>query len=123
MTPIQILALIGFLLSAYALYVKYRFSRKPYKPLCDISSRISCTKAFRSKYSVFSDLPTSLFGIVFYASVFLLAAQKELIFYLAIAALAVTIYLAYISYFKQKNFCLVCSAIYLINILLLIFSL
>ena len=122
---LEILALIGFLLSCYALYVKWRSSKsKKYHPLCDIAKNISCTKAFASTFGSLAFLPNAFYGSLFYALVFFLAlANKEhIIFYLAIIACMSSIFLAYLSYFKQKNFCLVCTSIYILNFLLLFLS-
>ncbi len=125
MRLIKVLSIIGFLLSCYALYVKCRISNsKDYKPICDISEHISCTRAFTSKYGKVARVPNPVYGIFFYSIVFIwaLLGLKGYIFYLLILSSVGTIFLAYISYFKQKNFCLVCTSIYLINILLLILS-
>lgn len=122
---IRWLALIGILLSCYALYVKKTAERyRKYKPLCDLAENISCTKAFMSKEGSLTGLPNPVYGLAYYILVFIATMyyQKELIFYLSIIAFATSLYLAYISYFKQKNFCLVCSSIYLINILIFAFS-
>ena len=123
---VQLLAFLGFLLSFYALNVKWRHLRsKTYKPLCDFRENISCTKAFASKYGKIGGLPNPVYGIVFYALVFWLASRglNVYVLYLAILAVLGSIFLAYISYIKQRNFCLVCTGIYLINVLLLVFSL
>lgn len=122
---IFIISIIGLLLSIYALYVERKNKReKLYKPICDISDKISCTKAFSSPYGKFIGLPNSLMGIIFYLIVIALAFynQTQHLLYLSIVAMLGSLYLAYTSYIKMKNFCLVCSAIYLVNLLLLIFS-
>jgi len=125
MTAIPLLAGIGFFLSLYAVYVKRKASKsKNYKPICDISKNISCTKAFKSSYGRLLVLPNSVYGILFYLLIYILAISNniDVIFYLSIFATIGSIYLAYISYIKQKNYCVVCTATYLVNILLLIFS-
>ena len=123
---IRWLALMGILLSCYALYVKRTAERyRKYKPMCDINGSISCTKAFLSKEGALTGLPNPIYGLAFYVIIFAATMyfQKELILYLSSIALIASLYLAYISYFKQKNFCLVCSSIYLINILIFVLSL
>ncbi len=122
---LTILSVIGFFISLYAFYVYKRAStHKNYKPLCDIRSNISCTKAFLSKEGRKLFLHNSLFGLIFYLLVFVLADVNKIkyIIPLAVIAVAGSLYLAYISYIKQHNFCLVCTSIYLINILILVFS-
>ena len=120
------LAVLGLLLSSYALYVKWKVSRSDnYKPLCDINPHISCTRAFTNKYGNIAYFPNPLYGIFFYITVFILDLfrYKRYLFYLLILSVSGSLILAYISYFKQRNFCLVCTGIYLVNILLLAFNL
>ena len=122
---LQIFSAAGFILSAYAIYVKYKVGKsKKYRPLCDISKRISCTKAFTSRYGNIAVLPNPLYGIFFYAAMFILGTLGNFKFALYLSAFSVggSVYLAYLSYIKQRNFCLVCTAIYIINILLFAFS-
>jgi len=120
---IRILASLGFLLSAYAFYVIKRTEKSDkYNPLCDVSENVSCTKAFISEYGSLMILPNPLFGMIFYTLMFIIGEHK-VILYLSSVAFAFTFYLAYLSYFKQKNFCVVCSAIYVVNTLLFLFSL
>lgn len=120
---IQIISVIGFLLSIYSLYVEKKFARTKKKAICDINEKMSCTKAFKSHYSKTLGIPNSIHGIIFYVVVFLVAFYGlQYVFYLAVLGVLGSIYLAYNLYFKIKTFCLVCSSIYLVNILLLIFS-
>ncbi|MBW2985390.1 hypothetical protein KY313_01930 [Candidatus Woesearchaeota archaeon] len=122
---IYIVSIIGFLLSIYAFSVEKKSEKsKSYKPLCDISKKISCTKAFASKYGRLAGVSNSFAGIFFYIIVFLLAflGQLNYVFYLAIISVLGSLYLAYAQIMKVKSFCLVCSCIYLVNLLLLFFS-
>ncbi len=123
---IVILAAAGFLLSAYALHVEKKIAQdKNYRPVCDINDTVSCTRNLTSKHSRTLGLPNSAAGLAFYALVFVLAftSYAAAIFYLSLLALIGSFYLAYISYYKLRTFCLVCTGIYLVNILLFIFSL
>ena len=122
---LMILAAIGLVLSVYAYYVgKKAKSEKKYTALCDINDKISCSKAFTSKYGSHFGISNTIFGSFFYALVFVLALYNltSWVFYLSVLAVLGTVYLAYLLYVKVKSFCLVCSSIYIINILLLIFS-
>ncbi len=122
---ILILSFIGFLLSAYAYFVELNITKnKKYKPLCDIKNNISCSKAFSSKYGKLIGISNSLIGIFFYLFLMILyfINLKIIIFYLSIFSFIGTIFLAYILFLKLKNFCLVCILIYIINALILIFS-
>ncbi len=118
---IEILGLLGFVVSYYSLYVEKRFAEdKDYKPICDINDTISCSKAFTSKYGKFAGIPNPYLGLVFYLAVFLLVANgfAMLVFWLSVLSVAGSLYLAYLQYFKVKTFCLVCTSLYAINILL-----
>ena len=122
---IQILSVIGFVLSVYAFIVeKKKEKNSKYKALCDINDKISCTKVFSSKYGKMAILPNSFYGMIFYLVIFLLAffGNINYIFYLSVISVIGSSYLAYVLYFKVKNFCLVCHGIYIVNILILIFS-
>ena len=121
---IAILAIIGFLASFYAYYVGKKLADKNYKPACDISKKISCTKAFTSKYGRLFGVSNSIFGIVFYSIIYVLFSLGlfNYVFFLSMLSVLATVYLAYLSYIKLKTFCLVCTVTYLVNILLLFSS-
>lgn len=121
-----ILAFIGLLLSAYAYRVTMHLKKIPsYTPLCDISERVSCKRAFIAKESHLFILPNSGWGMFYYFIIILLFENLwyEWAFYLSTIALAISLYLAYVLYFKQKNFCVVCWATHLVNLLLFVFLL
>lgn len=122
---ILIVSVIGFILSCYALSVEIKhYKIQNYKAACDIKENVSCTKSFSSKYGRIGILPNSVYGIFFYFIVFALDYFKyfNYLFYLSVISFIGSVYLAYASYFKLKNFCLVCTSIYMVNLLLLIFS-
>jgi len=121
---IHILAFIGLFLSIYFLYVKRRSETSPsYKPLCDVSEKISCTSAVESKYSTLFIIPNVIYGILFYSLVLLLAYYNLIvyIFYGSILAAIASLYLLFLSY-KGKIVCIVCLGTHLINFLLLLVS-
>jgi vitamin-K-epoxide reductase (warfarin-sensitive) len=125
---IQVLAVIGFALSIYSIFVGKRAEEDvEYRSICDISDKASCTMAFKSEFGRLFGIQNGVYGAAFYALVFVLSflgfmLVNDLIFYLVVLAFLGSLYLAYILYFKLKNLCIVCTAIYLVNILLLIFS-
>jgi vitamin-K-epoxide reductase (warfarin-sensitive) len=122
---ILLLAVLGTKLSAYSLYVERRLRyEKEYVPLCDIRDNISCTKAFTSKAGHLAILPNSLYGIFFYGVVLLLTlgGYSGIIFLLSSVVFVFSLYLAYVSFVKMKNYCLVCCGVYLVNVLLLLCS-
>ena len=116
---VHYLALLGIILSIYFLYVKHNQSNKNYKALCDVTDKISCSKAAKSKYSNLAVLPNALYGIIFYLLVFFLPIN--LVFYLAILASFLSLYLIFVS-IKIKVLCPVCISTYLVNFLILYFS-
>jgi len=122
---LYIVAGIGILLSAYSLYIEYKISKNShYKAACDLSNKMSCSRTFHSNYGRMFGISNGWWGLLFYLAVIGLTffGKMDLVFYLTIIGVLMSARLAYILYYKLKNFCLVCNGIYLVNILLLIFS-
>ena len=116
---------VGFFLSLYSFYVEKKVSnQKDYKAICDISGKISCTKAFAAGYGKIFGVSNGLAGMVFYALALIMTfyGYLNLTFYLSILSIFVSLYLAYVLQFKVRAVCLVCYSIYAANVLLLIFS-
>lgn len=125
MSAIIALAVLGFCVSTYAFYAHKRLDANAnYQAVCDLSNRVSCTRTFESEYGKFLGIPIGFYGMAFYALIAFLNAYGyvDFVLILSIAAVIVSGALAYILYFKIKNICLICNSIYVINILLLIFS-
>lgn len=127
MMQIQIIicSLVGFFISLYAYYVESNIKKDAsYKPACDINDRISCTKPLTSEYSNIFFVSNTLAGMAYYVFIACAAWLQLQAIVLATATLGcmMTFYLAYLLYFKVKSFCLVCSSLYLINILLFVFA-
>lgn len=122
---IILLALAGIVISIYAYTVETNIGRNAeYKPMCDISDKVSCSRVMQSGYGKILGISNALIGAAFYSLIFILASfsAATIIFYISIAAVLVSIGLAYLSYFRIKSFCLVCTSVYVINILLLVVS-
>jgi vitamin-K-epoxide reductase (warfarin-sensitive) len=121
---ITLLTVAGLLLSFYATYVTNKKADFPdYKPLCDISRHISCTKAFMSEYSTVFIWPNTIYGLVYFGISFIFSFNRvNYIFYISVPAVLFCLYLAYISYFRQKNLCIVCTLVYVIVVLLTVLS-
>ena len=121
----QVITVCGFLISLYALYVRHKVLKAPtYSPICDIRANISCSKALGSRYSKTMGVPNPLAGLLFYILVFIMSfSYIHLVIYPVLASVLFSLYLAYISYIKQKNFCLVCTMTYVVNIALLVIAL
>lgn len=125
MNTIIVLTGIGFLLSIYSFYVEKKLEKNNrYKAVCDINEHISCTAAAKSKFSAIGGIPNSIKGMLFYPFMALLLwlGNPQLVFFLASGSMIMTFYLIYASYVKLKNYCLVCSGVYLVNMLLFYFS-
>ena len=117
------IAALGFVLSLYGLYIE-RTAREGKRFACDIGKNVSCTKAFTSKEGHLVGIPNSILGIVFYplVAVLELLSRTDLIYPFAFLAAAGSVYLAYISLIRHRNICLVCTAIYAINVVLYIMT-
>jgi len=123
---LRIFLVLGMLVALYTWRVKIKGEeKKKYNPVCDINDRVSCTKAVNSKYgSLLKILPNHVLGLLFYVSAFAISftSYDGLIFFMTIPAIIMTLVLAYISVFIQKNFCVVCICSYIVNIAVLILS-
>src|SRR5579871_5214507 len=118
-------ALIGFGAAATAAYVHYRLLYDPtYRSFCDVSSRISCTEVYMSRYSTVRGVPVAIFGALWFAVAGLFsigglrareAVRESIPGYLFVGstlALAVILYLAYASFFLLKAVCILCLITY-----------
>ena len=126
METLLIISTIGFLFSLYALIVEVKLEKnKDYKAVCDINDKFSCTKTFKSGYGkLLFGIPNPIIGLGFYTLVFVLVLLNyfNVAFYLSILAVIGSVYLWYVLHFKVKTICIVCYSIYIVNILLLVFS-
>ncbi len=125
MNSLLLLSILGIILSIYATFIKLNLKKdRNYKAICDLNKNISCTKALSNKYGNLMGISNTYIGLAFYFIILILLyfEKVEVIFFLSLFAFLGSLYLAYLSYYKLKNFCLLCSAIYIINFLLLIFS-
>ncbi len=122
---IYFIAVIGILLSAYSIYVERKLHQnRDYKAACDLSNHMSCSRTFNTSYGKMFGVSNGWWGIGFYLGLIglLYFGYLDFVFYGALFGVLYSMRLAYVLYFKLKNFCPVCSSIYLVNILLLIFS-
>ena len=126
MLYIVILSLIGLAISLYAHHLEQKLKADAqFKAACDINDRISCSRPLLSSYANFFYLPNSLLGIVFYSTLAVIAfcGLHTLVLLMAVAAIIATLILAYLLYFEIKSLCLVCTSLYLVNILILLCAL
>lgn len=122
---VLLLANIGFIISLYLYLLEQKVKRDPrYKPFCDISDRISCTKPMQSAYTSLFYLPNSVVAMLFYILIEVLAVfgpQIVLILAALIGCIGSCI-LGYVLYFKIKSLCLLCTSLYIINFFILFLS-
>lgn len=120
-----ILSVLGFCIAFYTFLVERKIKSTPrYQPACDINDWISCSKPMKSIYANIFFISNSILAMLFYLLIAGLAF-KDMTFLLFVASLGaciVSAMLAYLLYFKIKSLCLLCTSLYLINIILLIVS-
>ena len=129
-----VFALLGLGASAAATYVHYNLIQNPnYASFCDINATVSCKQAYLSRFGSVGGVPVAVGGIIFFAWVLLMlwgargkSAIKDsapaYIFAGSTLALAVTLYLAYASFFILKEVCPLCVATYVAVIGIFIIS-
>ncbi|MCF7812484.1 vitamin K epoxide reductase family protein [Candidatus Gracilibacteria bacterium] len=116
-----LLASVGFLFSLYALWVHIRSSEKGYQAWCDFGKNASCSRVFGSQYGKLFGIPNPVYGLVWYGSIPFWGEQIFLV--LSGISVLASLILAYLLYGKLRDFCIVCTSVYLINILLFMQSL
>ena len=120
-TAIMILCAIGFLLSVYTFFIEQQLTRSDnYVPLCDISDTVSCTKPLLSPYAKLLGISNAVLGMLFYAGMFVSAwhGYADLVRYGALLAALASVIFAYILYFRIYALCIICTLIYVLNVLL-----
>ena len=118
-------ATAGLLVCLYGVYVEHKVQADhTYKAACDLSDRASCTKTILSPWGKLLGISNMYVGILFYLGMIALGfLNMQFVAYIgAVLACLASIYLAYILYTKVKTFCLLCSSVYLINIILLVIT-
>nr|CAH7757896.1 unnamed protein product [Callosobruchus chinensis] len=123
--------LLGLGLSLYTYVVELQLENDVrYKPMCDISPHMSCTKAFMSEYGkgfgIFGKSsplhkPNSLFGIMYYSMIATLALSNSkfittVSMVLIIISNIISLWFAYVLYFILYDFCIVCVSTYIVNV-------
>lgn len=122
---VMIIAGIGCVVSLYSYFIERKLEKNPaYKPLCNLSDAVSCTKPIQSAYGKIFGISNALMGLVFYITIIFTAVvnASAFIWYAALAACVVSVYLAYLMIFRIQSLCMVCLSIYIINGALLLVS-
>ena len=116
---IILLSFIGFCVSLYAYFIGQNLKKDPsYKPACNISDTISCTKPIEGPYGTLLGFSNSILGLIYYPLMVLLVlfGNNASLLLLATGSLMLTLYLAYVLLSKIKALCLICLTIYAVNI-------
>jgi vitamin-K-epoxide reductase (warfarin-sensitive) len=118
-------ALVGLAASGAAAYTHYHILNDPtYRSFCDVSTTISCTQVYQSRFGTLRGIPVAIFGGLFFVAATLLSiaglkARPQVresvpgyLFFMSTLALAVVLYLGYASFFVLKAVCLLCLTTY-----------
>lgn len=120
---IVLLAVLGLCISIYTYLTEERVKQDPtFKPVCDLSDRVSCTKAMNSAYGKLFFVSNAIAGIAFYSGMIVLAiiGATKLVLLGAVASCVASCVLAYLLYVKVQTVCILCTSLYIINFLMLI---
>ncbi|MBS1819214.1 MAG: thioredoxin domain-containing protein [Acidobacteria bacterium] len=120
-----ICALVGLGAAGTAAWVHYRMFADPtYTSFCDVSTTVSCTQVYASRFGTFKGVSVSVFGGIWFAFAALLSVagmtarpsvRESIPGYLFAAstlALAVILYLGYASFVILKLVCVLCLITY-----------
>lgn len=117
--------LLGLATSSASAWVHYRLLNDPtYSSVCDVSSTVSCTDAYASRYGSVAGVPVAVFGVLFFLLVLGLIALCRrsstaapnlpgYLFALSTVGLAAVLYLAYASFVVLGALCLLCVGTYI----------
>jgi uncharacterized membrane protein/protein-disulfide isomerase len=119
------LTLVGLASALVSLYVHVHLLAQPgYASFCDVSTTVSCTQVYQSRYAYLAGVPVALLGALWYVSVLLVLAGAQwgwaslrenasgYVFLLSTVGLGFVIYMAYASLVLLKIVCLVCVVTY-----------
>jgi len=129
------LTLVGLASALVSLYVHLQLLTQPgYASFCDVSTTVSCTQVYQSRYASLVGVPVALLGASWYVSVLLVLAGAQwgwaslrenasgYVFLLSTVGLGFVIYMAYASLVLLKIVCLVCVVTYIAVAALFIIS-
>ena len=122
------LSAVGLGVAVHLTRIHYFTHTDPaYHSICAVSEKVNCETVAESAYSVFLGLPVSVWGLLAYALTAALAgfglSRSRLhptwpfgaLFCLATAALAGSLILAYLSFFRIDSMCIFCMILYALN--------
>ncbi|MGE3959383.1 MAG: vitamin K epoxide reductase family protein [Vicinamibacterales bacterium] len=118
-------ALVGLGAAGTAAWVHYRMFADPtYTSFCDVSTTVSCTQVYASRFGTFRGVSVSVFGGIWFAFAALLSVAgmtarpsvresvPGYLFAASTLALAVILYLGYASFVILKLVCVLCLITY-----------
>jgi uncharacterized membrane protein len=117
-------ALLGLGAASSSTWVHHQVLTDPaYASFCDVSSALSCTNAYTSRYGSFAGVPVALLGVLYFSAVLLMVAMGSssqtaranipgYVFALSVVGLAAVFYLGYASFAVLGTVCLLCVATY-----------
>jgi uncharacterized membrane protein/protein-disulfide isomerase len=133
-STVVLLTLVGLGACLYLSVGHYRVHMDMgYKSLCALSRAINCDTVSQSGYAVLLGMPLAVWGCLGYLIVLILLACAvhpkarpgriwASIQVLVLAFSAFDLYLAWVSSYRIKSYCIVCLATYGVNFLLLYFA-
>lgn len=125
---IAFLCIVGVMLSLYGMQVHIyanttdNNNKNKEKQWCDINDRVSCSRAINSPYGkIIWNIPNPVLGVLYYTAVLISHRLDITILTKSIAVVGVlfSCFLGYILAFKIKTVCVICIAVYIVNIALL----
>lgn len=131
---VMVIGLMGLAVAVSLSVSHYRLFTDPaYSSFCAISKAINCDTVSQSPYSVLWGVPVAVWGVLAYLSFLLLlllsrgaSVQHQrvwtLLFSMALGFSGYSLALAAISTFVIGSYCILCVALYAVNLLLLFFS-
>ncbi len=124
MFHMMLLAILGLAISIYTYLTEQRLKKDPtYKPICDLSDKISCSKPMLSPYANIFFVSNAILGFLFYTGMIVLTLidAHKLMFLGSFFSCLLSCGLGYLLYVKVQAFCLLCTALYIINFLMLFY--
>jgi len=129
-----LLGVSGLLISAYLSFSHYWvYTDIGYRSFCAITRSINCDTVSQSPYSILWGIPVPLWGLFAYAFLLLMlyfstfspTQPKRLwsiIQLVAITYVLMSLFFAYLSTYYIRSYCILCIAIYAINLLVLFYT-
>jgi len=128
------LGFFGLFISAYLFVSHYRmYTDIGYRSFCALTRSINCDTVSQSPYSILWGIPVPLWGIFAYAFLLLILYFSNfshtkprrlwsIIQLVAVTYVLMSLFFAYLSTYHIRSYCILCIAIYAINLLVLFYT-